>query len=263
MNALVGIDLRASGHEWLLERAGLYAGRIGARVDLVYFLGEGSEAPGHRKALEALLSLLPPECRGVARVEQEAPAEGLVRLSGEYAMLVVGSREPPALERLLHGPMATRVLRQAKCPVLVPRGEHAPRPMPKILLGVDVEGPEPTAVLRWANLWAARLQGTVHAMYAAAAHRGEFSSLKEDKQRKLQALLDQYIAAPNRGTVQIKRGEPDEALIELSREYDLVLVGNREREGLARIMLGTVAAQVVRRSSCDVLSLPTATSTPP
>jgi nucleotide-binding universal stress UspA family protein len=178
-------------------------------------------------------------------------------------MLVVGSREPPALERLLHGPMATRVLRQAKCPVLVPRGEVAPRPMPKILLGVDVEGPEPTAVLRWANLWAARLDGTVHAMYAAAAHRGEFSVVREEKQKKLQGLLEQYIAAPHRGQVVIRRGEPDEALVELSREYDLVLVGNREREGLARIMLGTVAAQVVRRAACDVLSLPTATGTPP
>ena len=263
MRALVDIDLRAGGHEWLVERAGIYAERIGATVDLVYFLGEGSEAPGHRRALEELLALLPDASRGVARIEQEPPAEGLVGLSAEYTVLVVGSREPPALERLLHGPMATRVLRQAKCPVLVPRGEAAPRPMPRILLGVDVEGPEPTAVLRWANLWAARLDGTVHAMYAAAAHRGEFSVVREEKQKKLQALLERYVAAPHRGQAVIRRGEPDEALVEMSREYDLVLVGNREREGLARIMLGTVAAQVVRRAACDVLSLPTVTGTPP
>lgn len=263
MKALVGIDLRASGHEWLVERIGLYAGRIGATVDLVYFLGDGSEAPAHRAALEALLMVLPPELRGMARVEPEPPAEGLVRLSDEYAMLMVGSREPPALERLLHGPMATRVLRQARCPILVPRGEVPPRPAPRILLGVDVEGPEPTAVLRWANLWAARLDGTVHAMYAAAAHRGEFNIVRLEKQKKLQELLERYVAEPHRGEVIIRRGEPDEALIELSQAYDLVLVGNREREGLARIMLGTVAAQVVRRAKCDVLSLPTVTGTPP
>src|SRR5688572_29950586 len=107
MKVLVGIDLRATGHDWLVGRSGAYAARLRATTDLVYFLGEGSEAPEHRKALEQLLQLLPPEVRGRARVESDPPAEGLVKLSPEYDVLVVGSREPPALERLLHGPMAT------------------------------------------------------------------------------------------------------------------------------------------------------------
>jgi hypothetical protein len=35
MRALVGVDLQATGHEWLVERASLYAERLGAALDLV------------------------------------------------------------------------------------------------------------------------------------------------------------------------------------------------------------------------------------
>ena len=117
MRALVGIDLRGAGHEWLVERAGLYAERLSAPLDVVYFLGDGTEFAEYKLRLTLLMSSLPPVARGVARIEHGHPAEGFVQLSSEYDVLVVGSREPTALERLLHGPMAGRVLRSARCPV--------------------------------------------------------------------------------------------------------------------------------------------------
>jgi nucleotide-binding universal stress UspA family protein len=55
------------------------------------------------------------------------------------------------------------------------------------------------------------------------------------------------------------RGEPDDAMVQASQQADLVIVGNREREGLARL-LGTVAQRVSRNASSDVLSLPTASA---
>jgi nucleotide-binding universal stress UspA family protein len=263
MRALVGVDLQATGHEWLVERASLYAERLGAALDLVYFVGDSADTSEYRVRLESLMPEVPAERRGRARIESATPEDGFLHLSSEYDVLVVGSREPDMLERLLRGPMATRVLRHAKCSVLVPRGERAAGPGPRLLVGVDVDGPAPTRVLGWANRWASWLGGTVHVVYAAAAHRGDWLGLKDSLRLKLEAMLAAHVTEPHRGTVHVRRGEPEEVLIQMSHEYDLLLVGNREREGLARIMLGAVAASVVRRASCDVISLPTSTSDAP
>lgn len=260
MRALVGIDLRATGHEWLVDRGALYAGRLGASLDLVYFHGGDGEAPDHRTRIQELLARVPVEQRGAARLDPGSAEEGLVASSEEYDLVVMGSREPPALERLLRGAMATRVLTHAKCPVLVPRGERAAGSAPRLLVGVDVEGPAPANVLRWADKWAGWLSGTVHLAYAASAHRGDWMVVRDNYRAKLETLLEQHVAEANRGSPTVRRGEPEELLITMSQDYDLVLVGNRERAGLARFVLGNVAGGIVRRAACDVICLPTATT---
>lgn len=263
MRALVGVDLQATGHEWLVERAALYAERIGAPLDLVYFLSGAAEGVDHRVRLASLMPDVPPERKGIARIEPANPEDGFVHLSNEYDVIVVGSREPAMLERLLHGPMASRILRQARCSVLVPRGERPAAQAPRLLVGVDVEGPAPTRVLAWANRWAAWLGGSVHIVYAAAAHRGDWLGVKDTLRSRLENMLAAHIEEPYRGTVQVRRGEPEDTLVQMSQDFDLLLVGNREREGLAKFILGTVAASVVRRAACDVISLPTTTTDPP
>src|SRR5262245_59140782 len=142
MKALVGIDLRATGHEWLVDRAGLYADRLDAVLDMVYFHGgtaDSAEVDQLRERLRELLERVPVQRRGEPRVEPQQAPDGFLQLSTEYEVLVVGSREPSALERLLHGPMASRVLRQARCSVLVPSGDRPAGASPLLLVGVDVE----------------------------------------------------------------------------------------------------------------------------
>ncbi|MCA9495086.1 MAG: universal stress protein, partial [Myxococcales bacterium] len=192
MRVVVGIDLRAVEHDWLVERSALYAKRLGVRLDFVYCAG-GAETPEMRSRLEGLLARIPEEYRGRALVLPEGPADGLVALSKEVDMLVVGSREPLAIDRLLRGPMASRVLKHAHCPVLVPRGERAPSVNPRLLVGVDVEGPAPTAVLKWADRWAEHLNGTVHILYAAQTHRGDFAQTKDAIQAQLEAMLAAHV----------------------------------------------------------------------
>lgn len=260
MRALVGIDLRATGHEWLVDRAALYAGRLGATLDLVHFHGGDGEAPDYDARIQELLTRVPEAQRGVAKLDARDAEEGLVAATETYDFVVMGSREPPALERLLRGAMATRVLTHAKCPVIVPRGERAPGATPRLVVGVDVEGPAPANVLTWADKWAGWLQGTVHLAYAASAHRGDWLVVRDGYKAKLDALLEQHIAEAHRGAPNVRRSEPEELLITMSQDYDLVLVGNRERAGLAKFMLGNVAGGIVRRSACDVICLPTATT---
>ena len=127
MRILVGVDLDATGHEWLVDRTAVWAARLHATIDLVYFHPPSvPERPEHRARLAALASRLPAENRGAVRLEEGAPDEGLVRLTAEYDLIAMGGREPPALERLMKGHLATRVFRHAQCAVLVPRGDRPP-----------------------------------------------------------------------------------------------------------------------------------------
>jgi nucleotide-binding universal stress UspA family protein len=268
---LVGVDLDAGGHEWLIDRAAVWAGRLRGTIDLVYFRGSDAERPDQRSRLEALAGRLPAERRGAVRLEPGTPDEGLVRLTGDYDLLAMGGREPPALERLMKGHLATRVFRLAKCAVLVPRGDRPIAEPPKLLVGVDVDGPDPISVLKLAGEWAAALHGKVMALFAEAtqlphlpdrdyreAAEREWLAMRAPKIARLKALLETHVGQAQQGEVIVRRGEPDEVLVELSQQHDLVIVGNRSRPGLAGFVFGPVGGQVVRRAYCDVLVVPTA-----
>ena len=271
MHTVVGIDLRTTGHDWLVARAAAWTAAAGGVIDLVFFHPDGGTNEQQTR-LQALLDQVPEAQRGRARVLAAAPAAGLVELTNDADLLVVGSREPAALERWLHGPMATRVLRHAHCPVLVPRRPEPPQQPPRLLVGVDINNPPlDRAVVKMAARWAASVGGQLSALYAVnralppIAHQEvreraerEWEARNDSERKRLQALIDELVSEPCRGVASIGRGEAEDALIQASADADLVLVGNRDREGLAQIVLGTVAQRVVRQAHCDVLSLPTA-----
>lgn len=269
---LVGIDLRTKGHGWLVRRAADYALARGSAVDLVYVAGSSvsdADRTAHEAALRALLGDVPEAARGRGRVETMDPVEGLLSLTGEYELLVLGSREPTTFERLMRGPMATRVLRSARCAVLVPRGEEGPGDAPRMLVGVDLGGPSPERLIEMSAPWVTAFGGTLHALYVDGAGMPRIAdrSVREAAEREwrksrapmvesLRGLLSGLPEA-NRGEPVLESGNPEAVLSQLSADYDVVLVGNRDRHGLSRLLLGAVADLVVRRACSDVISLPT------
>jgi nucleotide-binding universal stress UspA family protein len=208
--------------------------------------------------------------RGKPLCQPGIPVEVLVDLSSEYDALVVGPREPGAMERMLRGTMAVRVLLRAHCPVLIPRSTEWAEGTARVLVAVDIHGSHQDKVVDYAADWAGVLDGRLDAVYAVAetiphikeatvrerAER-EWLARHQSEMRSVETILAE-VPDRVRGKALLRRGQPEAALVNLSSEYHLVVLGNREREGLAGMLLGAVAQHVVRNASCDVLTLPTA-----
>jgi len=60
-------------------------------------------------------------------------------------------------------------------------------------------------------------------------------------------------AQPASVKVSAVNGFPAEALIEASRDADLVVLGSRGSGGFARLMMGSVSSQVVQHAHCPVV----------
>ncbi|MBN2799434.1 MAG: universal stress protein [Deltaproteobacteria bacterium] len=270
MRILVGIDLRLDGHDWLVGRAAWVSSRIGAPVDLLYVAAEQSEVSAAKVSLEQLLETLPPAARGEALVEVGAPVETLVARTHSPNLLLVGPREPGAIERMFLGSMASRVIRSAAGTVLVPRGEEPAEERPRVLVGVDLRRGEAGDILAMVRPWAERFDAVVDAVFVEpqrlpwipdatvrARARAEWDAAREPDRVALRALLQAQLDERHRGAPVLASGQPEEALVELSEDYELLFIGNRQRQGLAGLILGSVAEHVVRHAVCDVFTLPT------
>ena len=55
----------------------------------------------------------------------------------------------------------------------------------------------------------------------------------------------------------ILRGTPFEEIIKFAQKEDLIVMGNKGKTDIERILIGSVAEKVIRHSPCDVLIVKT------
>ena len=269
MKILTCVDLRATEPEHLVQRGLQLATRTDAVMDLFYVEHPGADVSAAQARLDALLTRVPERWRGRARIEQGDPTERLVAASRAYDCMVVGPRAPGALENLLKGPMARRILSSAHCAVYVPR---SPEPWPpddlRVLIGVDLEATHDSLVQE-AAWWAQQFRGRLDAMFAERALpqapssrvtrqalERELGARRTQTLQRLQEVLDRLVPERFRGTARHGTGDAEDALRELTDQYDLVVVGTVPRPGLTGRFVGSVAQNIVRSARCDVLTLP-------
>lgn len=191
------------------------------------------------------------------------PADELVTASGDAAALVLGARGAGGFSALLLGSVSEQVATDARCPVVVVRGE--PRDG-RILVGVD-GSPQSAAALGFAFERAERLGLEVHPVHAfelavAVPSFGFVPELGiEDLHDAATQTLREAVAPwmaryPNVPVVEhLVPGRAANALVEESASSGLLVVGARGHGGFTGLLLGSVSRQVLRHAECPVVVL--------
>lgn len=183
-------------------------------------------------------------------------------------LIVVGSHGRTGIRRFLLGSIAERIVAHASSSVLVARGE-ASAAFANVVVATDfgplaaaalaqaqrLVGPsaKTTVVYAWhypAGSWSlAALGERTHATEALE------TALTEPPRARGEALVAEEQAAGRTIDFRLLQGQPAEVITDLAaaEHTDLIAVGTHGRRGVRRLVLGSVAAAVVRHAPCSVL----------
>ncbi|PTT66552.1 universal stress protein [Arthrobacter sp. HMWF013] len=222
-----------------------------------------------------------------ASVENGDASGVLLELSEAAELLVVGTRGRGGFVGRLLGSVSSALPAHAKCPtVTVPlicadrlgettddkriRAEQAKaghHPVENVVVvGVDGSEQARVAVLE-AAAQAERLGAKLRVLCAVPQYSGSLAWVPAPMDRKalladIQVQLDagmawlrsHYPALPMEAA--LKDGSPVDALVEASRQVELVVVGTRGRGGFTGMLLGSTSAGVLHHAKSPVLVVP-------
>lgn len=226
--------------------------------------------------IEGELALVVAELEGKDRSVEAAvphgrPASILVdeATTIDADLLIVGSRGQGAIRELIMGSVSSEVIERAGCPVMVARrtsvggivfatdGSDEAMAAEEILASWPMFDDVPIRVVSVADVMAPWHTGIAPTMY-----REVLASLAADVAEAGAAHMQ--IAARSADRLReagrdaegiLRSGDPAGEIIEVARDQDadLIVLGSRGRTGLARLLLGSVARNVVHGSDASVL----------
>jgi nucleotide-binding universal stress UspA family protein len=284
----VAVDLTPSSDR-VVGRLALLPLAQDARVTLLHVVPASLPPSDRRTAQREARRALEDEARHLRKsvsahvepiVEVGAAARRIAtRASAVKAELVlVGRGGRRAFREAFLGSTAERVIRQGKLPVLVVRlSPRAAYRRPALALDLDRAAHQVLALMLRV-LPPPRPRVTIlHAFddpYRSAVYRGLSGDAEErEAERQLQAShqlrklvarsLARSKAAPRDLPVArtVVRHGPAQIVVENAVEKagtDLLVLGTRGRTGVAHVLLGSVAGDVLRAVACDVLVVPPA-----
>jgi nucleotide-binding universal stress UspA family protein len=222
--------------------------------------------------LSAANETLPPATERVMQlVSNRSPAAGLHDLAAEKdaALIVVGSSHRSGLGRVLAGSVAESVLAASPVPVAIaPRGLADSEDSIRIV-GCGFDGsPEADAALGWAADIARRRRARLEVLavhpriaFAGVSSAGAFGyqSADDTLRRTLEKQMRDAIASLGPGvdvSGRLLDGDPSTALVDASKELDLLTLGSRGYGPIRTVLLGSVSRTLVREGACSVVVLP-------
>lgn len=215
--------------------------------------------------------------------------EALVRVGGPAAriaeaaiaidadLVVVGRGGGHPFRDVVLGSTAERVIRRAGRPVLaVRRAARGPYHHPAFALDLDAVAPRAVTVGLQVVSTPAPWIDVIHAfeipfqgLVYPALPRGEARALRESTGHSARQALETLLrsAAADAGIApaeqpkwiwHLRLGSPRELVKDVTKfaDSDLLVVGTRARSGAAYVVLGSLAGELLRAASCDVLVVP-------
>ncbi|MDS0134717.1 MULTISPECIES: universal stress protein [unclassified Amycolatopsis] len=252
-----------------LQVAGLYYGGgmtgIGAATLFEAVQKDGERAIADARALAASVDK---DLVIVTDLPNDPPVPMLIDESRHARMLVVGRTGTGGFPGILVGGTAATVAAHAHCPVAVIRGRHDSTAVPEagpVAVGIDgspnseqaigvafeeasLRGVPLVAVHAWNDIVYEDTRGTARILTQP-------ESLEEGEDRLLTERLagwpEKYPDVEVRRV--LVRDRPRHALLEISAEAQLVVVGSRGRGGFTGMLLGSTSQALVQHAQCPVL----------
>lgn len=141
--------------------------------------------------------------------------------------------------------------------------------MPGIVVGIDGSGHSQLAlewamneaVIRRAPLTVIHVHEAIAGWYGGVATFGDDAERTEQARVAAQEETDKVLAnlgesRPESVTVMAVHGFPVDELIRASGDADMVVLGSRGAGGFARLVMGSVTAQVSAHAHCPVVIVP-------
>jgi nucleotide-binding universal stress UspA family protein len=214
--------------------------------------------------VERAIAGIAPDARTIVAPARSVAAGLHLQAAGERAeLIVVGSSHRGAIGRAAIGTQSTRIVQGAPCAVAIaPRGlAEAGLALRDIAVAVDGSD-EAADALDFARRLAERTSAQLRLVTVqpplladwgryryVPAHAGDDAYARKEAERTL------AVARPDEKT-EIRSGAVAGALIDVSSEVDLLVMGSRSYGPVRRLLLGGVSDLVVRASDCPVVVLP-------
>ncbi|MET8997544.1 universal stress protein [Amycolatopsis sp. NPDC004169] len=252
-----------------LQVAGLYYGGgmtgIGAATLFEAVQKDGERAIADARALAASID---EDLVIGTDLPNDPPVPMLIEESRHARMLVVGRTGTGGFTGMLVGGTAATVAAHAHCPVAVVRGRHDSTAVPgagPVAVGIDgspnseqaiavafeeasLRGVPLVAVHAWNDIVYEDTRGTARILTQP-------ESLEEGEDRLLTERLagwpEKYPDVEIRRV--LVRDRPRHALLRISEEAQLVVVGSRGRGGFTGMLLGSTSQALVQHAECPVL----------
>jgi nucleotide-binding universal stress UspA family protein len=202
------------------------------------------------------------------QVESSAPAERIVEYADErdVDLVVMGTHGRRGVDRMLFGSVTEEVVRTAPCPTLTVRADADVSPgqaVARILVPVDFSDASEAAVdhaKEIALTYGAEID-LLHVVeepfypppYGIDSVSFPTQEVLDRVEKQLGDMVREKIGYEH-AMVEATVGHPVDGILEYvdSREIDLVVIATHGRTGLDRMMLGSVAERVLRRSPAPV-----------
>jgi nucleotide-binding universal stress UspA family protein len=277
---LVATDYRPSS-ELAVETAAALAARFAAELTVVHVIEDAafpfvvtqSLREAARARLDAVVAGLRARRLEVSAVLREGSAWEQICISATEApadLVVVGSRGRGGAPRVLLGSVAERVIRLSPAPVLTIRppseGTGAPRGVngfrhvlaPTDFSAASLRGVDAAVTLaieldaELTIVHAYELPNYAYFILEAVANRAE-----EELRKCLEGQLARVRCRFPKVEGVLRQGDPCHVILDVAkaRRADLVVLSTHGRQGLPRVLLGSVAEKVARTSAVPVLTV--------
>lgn len=197
-------------------------------------------------------------------IEESSPTAFLLNLADrlQAQLLVVGGGRGATVGGWLMGTVADRVVRAARCPVLVAR-TALPGPERPILCPIDLT-PHSHLALEEALRMARLFEAPLRVLTVLPRAKGAPSLAKLDEEAtKLERATNQELAELLRAhdvrgvalEVRVVAGDPADEIIDAAQRAFMVVLASHAFDLLVPASVGDVASRVLRNVRCSVLAL--------